>query len=147
MKKTLSVSLALCILLVPVLAFAAEGQTFVQSLLSHLLEIVVVIVMPLALLVSRKLMQLLEKKTGIDLAVKQEDMVLGWVSQGVAYATEQAQKALKAGQPPVDGAAKKIMAVDYVAEQIKKYGLDVHASEAIARKVEAMLQLQRVDSK
>lgn len=144
MKHATAVSIALAVLLVPLIAFGAESQTFVQSILEHVLELVVLIATPLVLLLAKKLIQVFEDKTGIDIAESQSYLVEKWVSQGIAYAEEQGSKALKAGAPPATGEEKKIMAVEFVAELMEKTGLDVLSRDALAKKVEALLHLDRL---
>jgi hypothetical protein len=137
----------LTVLIVTSTAFAqdaaADGQEFWHSIVAHLLEIVVVVATPLVLLLVRKLIQVLADKVGVE--VEERYMVLAdeWVGKGIAYAEEQAHKALKEGKEPVKGAEKQIMAVEFIADALEGTGLVNTGKDALAKLVEAKLQLER----
>lgn len=123
----------------------AEGdnQSFWQALSANLLEIVVLVATPIILLLVRKLVQVLEDKLGIDVADKHEALMSQLVMKGIAYAHEQGRKALKEGKPPVAGDEKKIMAVEFVADQLERMGATTFAADKLEKLVEAHLNLER----
>lgn len=124
-------------------AEAVEGQAFWQAILSHLLEIVVVVATPLILLLVRKLIQVMEDKTALNLSAEQEQLIDTWVGRGIAFAEEQAHKALKEGKAPLPGDEKKNAAVDLVAAGLKSTGIVDLGADALAKLVEAKLNMQR----
>lgn len=122
---------------------AVEGQEFWQSIVAHLVEIVVVFATPLLLLLARKLIQIIEAKTSIQVAEHYELMVDEWVGKGIAYAHEQSRKALKAGTKPLASDEKKVAAVDFIAEGLRNTGVVALGSDALARLVESKLSMAR----
>jgi hypothetical protein len=123
---------------------AVEGQEFWQAIVAHLLEIVVVIATPLVLILVRKLIQVIEKKTDIDVAEKHEKMIDEWITKGIAYGHEQGRKALKEGKDPVTGDEKKNAAVDFIAAGLDNTGLVTMGRDALAKLVESKLNVERV---
>jgi len=122
---------------------AVEGQEFWQAIVAHLLEIVVVIATPLILILVRKLIQVIEKKTDIDVAEKHEKMIDEWITKGIAYGHEQGRKALKEGKDPVTGDEKKNAAVDFIAAGLDNTGLVTMGRDALAKLVESKLNVER----
>lgn len=118
-------------------------SSITELLLSHGIELVVVIVTPVLLVLARKLILLLESKMGIDLAEKQEKFLNDLVLQGIAYAEEQARKALKSGSPAPSPDDKRAMAIEYVYEQMKKNNLAEVAGDLVSKKLEAWLNVSR----
>lgn len=124
-------------------AAAGEGQVLWQSIVEHVLELVVLVATPLVLLLVRKLVRVLEDKTKINVAERHESMIDDWVSKGIAYAHEQGRKALKSGRKPPSGEKKKIEAVEFISEALKNTGVVSLGSDALAKLVEAKLNLER----
>jgi len=122
---------------------AVEGQEFWQAIVAHLLEIVVVIATPLILILVRKLIQVLEDKTNIDVAEKHEKMLDEWITKGIAYGHEQGRKALKEGKDPVTGDEKKNAAVDFIADGLKNTGVVEMGRDALAKLIESKLNVER----
>jgi len=141
MHKLLWVSLGVCL-------FGCTGnvegyQVFWQAALAHLLELVVLFATPVVLLLARKALLLIEAKLDVDVDEKYLVLVDVWVSRGIAYAHEQGRKALKAGNPPLASDAKKILAVEFVAEALDKSGLPEIGKDTLAKYVEAQLNRER----
>lgn len=122
---------------------ALEGQQFWQAIVAHLLEIVVVIATPLILLLVRKLIQVIEDKAKINIAIQHKQMVDEWITKGIAYGHEQGRKALKEGKDPVSGDEKKNAAVDFIASGLDNTGLVTIGRDALAKLVESKLNLER----
>jgi len=119
-----------------------EGQqSFGQALAVHIIDIVVVIATPLLLLLVRKLVNVLEDKWGWDLQDKHDALIDSWVEKGIAYAQEQAFKALKDGNDPVPGDAKKVLAVEFIADNLE--GVVTLSRDALEKLIEAKLNLKR----
>lgn len=119
------------------------GQAFWQAIVAHIVELVVLIATPIIAVLIRKLVRVLEDKTSIDIAERQEALIDGLVNKGIAYAHEQARKALKEGQDPMDGDTKKNAAVDFVAEALTNTGAASLGADALAKLVEAKLNIER----
>lgn len=122
---------------------AVEGQAFWQTIVSHLLEIAVVIATPLILLLVQRLVRLIEDKAKIDVAYRHELMINEWVGKGIAFAHEQGRKALKDGKDPIPGDEKKNAAVDFIASGLKSTGLVTLGRDALAKLVESKLNQDR----
>ena len=122
---------------------AVEGQAFWQSIVAHLVEIAVVFATPLLLILARKLIQIIEAKTNVQVAEHYEVMVNEWVGRGIAYAHEQSRKALKADSKPLSGDEKKVAAVDFIAEGLRNTGVVSMGSDALAKLVESKLNMAR----
>lgn len=65
------------------------------------------------------------------------------IQAGVAFAEEQARKALRTHQVPTKGAQKMQNALDFVRQQLDASGLPNVAEEELVRLIEARLQQER----
>lgn len=70
-------------------------------------------------------------------------MVDGFVVSGVAFAEEQARKALRTNQTRTEGAKKLQSALDYIERQMVSSGVDRIAREELIELVESKLQMER----
>jgi len=123
---------------------AGDGQAFWQALVSQILDVVIIVATPLLILVAHKLVQVFSAKTGIAVDEQRTAQLDSWVEKGIRYAEEQAHKALKDGKDPLDGDAKKIAAVDFVAEALKSTGAVTWSRDALEKLVESKLHTMRV---
>ena len=129
----------------PVVAFAQEDevQTFVQAIFLPIVTIAFSIAGPILGLLILKGIRSAEKKWNFDLDDKLEAKLLQYVDMGVAYAEEQARKALHERKPPKTGDEKRIMAVEFVAEQLERTGVAEMGADAITKLVESKLNVAR----
>lgn len=124
-------------------ADGAAGQAFWQAIVAHIVELVVLVATPIIAVLVRKLVRVLEDKTSIDVAERQEALIDSLVNKGIAYAHEQARKALKDGEEPLDGDTKKNAAVDFVADILENTGVVTIGADALSKLVEAKLNIDR----
>lgn len=136
MKK---LGLILFLLLIPSIAFAAsdEPQVWWQVLLTNLVNLLVLLGTPVVLMLSHRLVKIIEKKTGVDVDERQEALLDAKIEQAIAYAQEQAHKALKAGKP-LSSADKHSISMEYLNGAAKDT-----SPEALAKRVEAKLNSTR----
>jgi len=110
----------------------------------NLLPIVVTIIMPILVVLARKGIKWLEKKLDFDMSVENENLLLEYVQQGVAYAEEKAMQKLKVDPADMTPGQKKLdTALEFVREQVQRQGWDELAGEKLARLIEAALNKQR----
>jgi len=129
------------------LAYAQDvpaTQTWWQLLLTHLLELVLIVVTPSLIMIARGYAQVLAKKAGIEMAERQNMLLDDLTTKAIAYAHEKGRNALKAGQA-LDPADKKSVAVNYVNDGINHLGLPSAAQEMLAQLVESKLNQHRSD--
>ena len=144
-RISLSSLTTLLILAMPSLAFAQDEptQSFVQSIFVPVLAVVFAILAAVLPLLVRKLIQVLEKKWDFEINDAIENQLDRYIHMGVAYAEEASHKALRAGQPPKSGDEKRILAVEFVTEQMERANVKTLAAESIEKLVEGALNLQR----
>lgn len=67
----------------------------------------------------------------------------GLVTSGVAFAEEQARKALRNGESQTKSAEKLSLATDYIQEQLEQSGAGRMATESLVKLIEARLHMER----
>jgi hypothetical protein len=86
-------------------------------------------------------------KFGIQNTTAVDSQLWAWCHQGVAYAEEQALKAVKAGQAAPAGADKLATALTFVSSLVAQNGWDKVGEEKLTQLIESALHVQRpVDS-
>jgi len=123
---------------------APATQAWWQLLLTHLLELIILVLTPTLMLLARNFAQSFAKKTGVEVSERQNALLDDLTSKAIAYAHEKGRNALKAGQP-LDAADKKIAAVNFVNDGMQYLGLPKAAQELLAQTVEAKLNQHRSD--
>lgn len=129
---------------IPTIVFAQTTQAWWQVLLSHLMEMAVVVLTPSLIVLSRAFAASLAKKNHIELAERQYALLDDLVNKGVSFAHEQGRKALNAGNP-LAAEDKAAAAVNFVNSGINHLGLPGAGKELLAQFVEARLNLRRDD--
>jgi hypothetical protein len=144
MNKLLNLFVFFGYLAIPSLAFAQATQVWWQVLLSHVLEMAVVVITPSLIILSRAFAQAMAKKNHIELAERQYALLDELVNKGVSFAHEQGRKALQEGKP-LDSTDKKLAAVNFVNDGVNHLGLPGASKELLAQFIEARLNLRRDD--
>lgn len=132
-------------------AFLSRERSILQTMDANatvkIIEITLTILTPaLGLFLlwgARKVIQFAERKTGIDLPVKQEKQIDAWILQAIAFAEEKARKASKSKLSKVTGPEKLELAADYVIDLIQKAGWDTWARDKLKNRIEALLNIER----
>lgn len=115
-----------------------ESDTWLILLDKAIIPVVLAIITPLLYLLARKLIDIFEKKTNIDVSKEHEAMLEKLIGRGIAYAEEQARKATKTDGEVPDGDSKLEMAIDFISKNAETLGLDAKADD-LAKMVEAKL--------
>lgn len=119
----------------------------VQEWWMVLLEFLVQISAPLLTAILGVLGTWLIRKIGKKWDTENLEKVLklkdGLITSGVAFAEEQARKALKSGEDKTDSAKKLSAAVEYIQEQLDNSGVEAIAEEKLVHLIEAKLHMER----
>jgi len=120
-----------------------------DSTASQVAEVVVQILTPvlitLAGWLAHRLVAVFEKKTGIDVPKKQEDMIDTWIESGIYYAEEKSRSLIKEKANKLKGPEKLEIAGKFVLDMVKKNGWDAWTKEAVLAKVEGSLGMHRAN--
>lgn len=111
-------------------------------LLDHGVEIVGMILMPIALMLVKRLIEYAENKLGIEINKEHERKIEKMVREAINYAEEQANKAIKETGEKPDQNEKLEHAIDYMVQNASEVGLHKLVEEnrdVIAKKIEAKL--------
>lgn len=114
-----------------------------KMLLDFVLQTLIIIVTPVAIMVAHKLTKEFSKRTGVALAEQQAHMIDDAIMKGISYAHEQSRKALKLNLPVVPGVDKRATAIDFVVRTLKEQRVPEKSREYIGGLVEARLNLDR----
>jgi hypothetical protein len=122
---------------------ATPGQAFWQTAVTQLLDLVFVIATPIAITLTRRLIAVLETKTGVDVAERHERLIDSAIEKGIAYAHEQSRKALKASEKPIPGDEKKRAALAFATGLLEEAGGVTYVKDTLERLIEAKLNMSR----
>ena len=154
--------MTLMVLMVPALVFAQSTgncppcppvtvavtpaiQEWWEVLLSHLVEIVGTLVLIIVPVLVRKALQKWGSKMSAEGQLAVQKLTDGILGGAVAFAEEQAKKALDAGEERTPGAAKLDSAVEYAMTQLRQSGAEDIARDELVRLLEAKLNMQRAN--
>ena len=118
-------------------------EPWFQAILGNLIQLVVFVATPIALLLVRKLLSVLEDKAHVELTVRETQLLNSWVAQAIAYAEEQAYKLAKTNSAPLASADKMTLAVEFVDNALDKSGIIGIGRDALVQLIEAQLHLTR----
>lgn len=137
-------SLALAQPCPPVNVVMAEGQ---QEWWMVLLEFIVQLSVPIVTMVLGVLGTWLIRKLTKKWDAEHQEAALrltdGLLTAGIAFAEEQARKAVRAGETRTRGADKLGHAIDFIHNQIDQSGLPNIAEAELKKLIEAKLQQER----
>lgn len=114
-----------------------------KMVLDFVLQTLVIIITPIAVMLAHKLTREFAKRTGVTLAEQQATMMDDAIMKGIAYAHEQGRKALKLNLPAVTSADKRATAIDFVVRTLKEQKMPEKSRDYIGGLVEARLHLDR----
>lgn len=113
-----------------------------KDIVADLVPVVVSIAVPILLLLARAFMKWLEKKLDFDISTANEAKIEGIIFDAIAYAEEQALKALKSGTQ-MGSKSKLELAIEYVLNRVKELGLPEMATASIVKLLESKLNMTR----
>lgn len=125
------------------LSVAEQAQTWWMVLLDFLVQLSAPIVTAILGVLGAWLVRKLGKKWDMEKKEAASRLVDGFVTSGVAFAEEQARKALRVGGVKTEGAARLQSAVDYVQRQIESSGVDRIAQDELVKLIESRVQQER----
>ena len=114
---------------------------FWKIILDALIPLIGMVLGPILLMLIKRGLDAFEKKTNLEVSESQRKLLEELVDKAIAYAEEQARKALKA-EEAMEGNAKLDAAIDFVKSAAKALGLDL-ADIDVAAMIEAKLNTKR----
>lgn len=125
-----------------------EPTVWITLVNQLVIPILALVLTPIITSLVNRLLMMLQKKWDIELSQKQLDQIDQIVREALAYAEEQAHKAVKGDKSSMSGSEKLTIAIDYI--QKKSRALNLHSlasekSEMIAAMLEAKLFGERED--
>ena len=115
---------------------------FWKDLFAQLIDVVIVVATPILLMLAHKLVKRISQKWDLNLEFAQGAKLDDYIEQGLAYAREQTRKSLKQGTT-LSGDDKRKIAVDYIAEAVKRSSLGELGADYIGARLEARLNSSR----
>jgi hypothetical protein len=124
------------------------GCNFIESsagkaALDFIVQTVVLILTPVALLFVKKLITELEKKTGLAASTHHVELLNQAVVNGIALAREQARKKLKLNEPALTGEAKRDIALNFVLETAREHKVPEMGRDYLINLIESHLNMTR----
>jgi hypothetical protein len=120
-------------------------STWIVIIDQIVIPVIVAVVAPILIVLAKKALDVFQEKTGIQVAEAQRKMLEGLIDKGIAYAEEQARKAVKKGGDELDGESKLELAVDFISTNAAALGLDAKADD-LAKLIESKLYADREDN-
>lgn len=118
-----------------------------MSAMAKLLDASITVLVPVVSLfvmwLAHRLIAAFEKKSGVDVPTRWEYQINDWISEGIGYAEEQGHKAIKNNETMLQGPEKVELAASYVMDLVDKYDVKDMAKDALVKKIEAMLGVER----
>ena len=121
----------------------AAQQEWWMVLLDALVQLTAPVVTAILGVLGAWVVRKLTKKWDVEKQEKVLHLTDGLITSGVAFAEEQARKALRVGDGRTPGAEKMQAAVDYVQGQLDSSGLPGVATEELVKLIESKLQQER----
>jgi len=125
------------------LSVEEQTQEWWMVLLGFLVQISAPLVTAILGVLGTWMVKKLGKKWDVEKQEAAVRLVDGFVVSGVAFAEEQARKALRVDKVKTDGAEKLQSAVDYIEQQISSSGVDNIARNELVKLVESRLHMER----
>lgn len=120
--------------------------TTLSEILSQVLKLIAAVLMAVLPWLTHKMIAAFEKKSGIDIPQKQEDLLDQWVSQGVHLAEERARDWIREKRVKMPGGTKMETAVDYVWDLVQRTNLLDWTRDQVVAKVKAKVNVKRDDT-
>ncbi len=127
------------LLMIPSLAFAADGDSAAYVIASHALEIVAAVVTLLATWLTHKVSGWLKAKTGVET----DALLQGFAQKGVDYAEEKAHQFLATKNEAMKGPEKLEMALGFALALAEDNKLPAKAQAKLVSYIEARLGATR----
>jgi hypothetical protein len=102
------------------------------------IPVILAIVAPILVVLAKKALDVFQEKTGLEVSKEHRSLLEDLVGKGIAFAEEQARKALKSGDAAPDGSSKLELAIDFISTNAEAMGLDTKADD-LAKLIEAKL--------
>jgi hypothetical protein len=118
--------------------------TSTKMILDFILQTLVIIITPIAIMLAHKFTREFAKRTGVTVTEQHTTLLDDAIMKGIAYAQEQSRKALKLKQPPITSADKHAIAVDFVIRTLRENKIAEKSRDYIGVLVDARLNLDRV---
>lgn len=125
------------------LSVAGESQQWWMVLLDFFVQLSAPLITAILGILGAFVVRKLTKKWDAEKQEALLRLVDGFVVSGVAFAEEQARKALKVDDRKTDGAEKMQRAVDYVERQLSSSGIRDIAHDEIIDLIESRLHMER----
>lgn len=125
------------------LSVADQAQVWWMVLLDFLVQLSAPLVTAILGVLGTWVVRKLTKKWDIEKREAVERLMQGFVTSGVAFAEEQARKALRADSVKTEGADKLQAAVDYIDHQLVSSGVDSIARDELVKLIESRLHMER----
>jgi hypothetical protein len=125
------------------LSVADQAQEWWMVLLDFLVQLSAPLITAILGVLGAWLVRKLTKKWDVE---KQEAMVRltdGFITSGIAFAEEQARKALRTDKVKTKSADKLQSAVDYIEGQLSSSGVQTIAQDELVKLIESRLQRER----
>ena len=118
----------------------------VEVILHNLIPVVASLLLLLVPIFVKWLTAFLEKKFNFELDAAKQQQLIDLLDHGIAHAEEWANAQTTGTQPPPPSADKLNKAFAFVADEIKRTGLDVLTEQKIKDLLTARLGLKRDDA-
>ena len=139
----------LAVLSISSVAFAAdpvpEAPAAATRLMGIAFDVLALVVSAFVMWGVHRLLALFEKKSGIDIPAKQEEMIDVWVKKGIVYAEEKSRSKIKSIGEKLKGPEKLEVAAKFALDMAESRGLVKWTKDKIAAKVEASLGEHRLN--
>lgn len=156
MKSIVKVVLFVAVLIIPSVALAQpcppvdvnlsvadQAQEWWMVLLDFLVQLSAPLVTGILGVLGTWLVRKLTKKWDVEKQEASVRLVDGFITSGVAFAEEQARKALRTDSVKTQSADKLQSAVDYIQQQIQSSGADTIARDELVNLIESRLHQER----
>lgn len=125
------------------LSVADQAQEWWMVLLDFLVQLSAPLVTGILGVLGTWIVRKLTKKWDVEKREAAERLTSNFITSGVAFAEEQARKALRTDKVKTEGAEKLQTAVDYVQQQLQTAGVGDIARDELVNLIESRLHMER----
>lgn len=118
---------------------------FLNTLLEHLVPVVVSIVLPILGYFVSRAVATFRAKTGLQVSQTSEQLLTDVITNAVLAAEQWALAKVKAGEAKPSGAEKLDQALDFVDAEVERLGLVDLATDVLKAKIESVV-FERLNS-
>jgi hypothetical protein len=126
------------------LLVADQAQEWWMVLLDFLVQLSAPLVTGILGVLGTWVVRKLTAKWDVDKRVAAETLTTNFITSGVAFAEEQARKALRTDNVKTEGAMKLQTAADYVQQQLSTAGVMEIGKDELVNLIESRLHMERV---